>query len=89
MFLKNIVSCMTVLFADNCKLSVKEKKAVIKRIISDENVKNAMESKQDSTANEIIRKIIKTENVNVNYLFAFSVAFIQKHFLPMFLKFRK
>lgn len=89
MFLKNIVSCMTVLFADNCKLTVKEKKAVIKRIISDEDVKNAMESKQDSTANEIIRKIIKTENVNINYLFAFSVAFIQKHFLPVFLKFRK
>ena len=89
MFLKNIVSCMTVLFADNCNLSSKEKKSVIKDIITDEDVKNAMKSKQTSTANEIIRKIIKTENVNINYLFAFSVAFIQKHFLPVFLKFRK
>ena len=89
MFLKNIVSCMTVLFADNCKLTSKQKKAVIKEIVSDEDVKNAMESKQNSTANEIIRKIIRTENVNINYLFAFSVAFIQKHFLPVFLKFRK
>ena len=89
MFLKNIVSCMTVLFADNCKLTSKQKKAVIKEIVSDDDVKNAMESKQDSTANEIIRKIIKTENVNINYLFAFSVAFIQQHFLPVFLKFRK
>lgn len=89
MFLKNIVSCMTVLFADNCKLASKEKKAVIKEIISDEDVKNAMKSKQDSTANEIIRKIIKTESVFMNYMFTFSVAFIQKHMLPIFLKFRK
>lgn len=89
MFLKNIVSCMTVLFTDNCKLTRKEKKAVIKEIISDKDVKNAMKSKQNSTANEIIRKIVKTENANINYLFAFSVAFIQKHFLQFFLKFRK
>lgn len=89
MFLKNIVSCMTVLFADNCKLTSKEKKAVIKDIITDDDVKNAMKSKQDSTANEIIRNIIKTENVFLNFTFAFSVAFIQKHFLPVFLKFRK
>ena len=89
MFLKNIVSCMTVLFADNCKLTEKEKKAVIKSIISDEDVKKAMKTEQTSTANEIIRRIIKTENVNLNFLFAFSVAFIQKHMLPIFLKFRK
>lgn len=88
MFLKNIVSCMTVLFADNCKLTSKEKKAVIKEIISDQDVKNAMKSKQNSTANEIIRKIIKTRNVYLNYLFAFSVAFVQKNMLPIFLKFR-
>lgn len=89
MFLKNIVSCMTVLFADNCKLTSKEKKSVIKDIITDKDVKNAMKSKQNSIANEIIRKIIKTENMTINYLFAFSVAFIQKHMLPIFLKFRK
>ncbi|MBR5233746.1 MAG: glycosyltransferase [Clostridia bacterium] len=89
MFLKNIVSCMTVLFAENCKLTSEEKKAVIKEIITDEDVKKAMESKQNSTANEIIRKIIRTENVFLNFTFAFSVAFIQKHFLPVFLKFRK
>lgn len=89
MFLKNIVSCMTVLFAANCKLTAKEKKTAIRNIISDEDVKNAMKSKQASTANEIIRKIIKTENSFLNYMFAFSVAFIQKHLLPVFLKFRK
>ena len=89
MFLKNIVSCMTVLFADNCKFTAKEKKAVIKNIITDDDVKNAMKSKQDSTANEIIRKIIKNENANLNFLFAFATAFIQKNMLPLFLKFRK
>ncbi len=89
MFLKNIVSCMTVLFADNCKLSSKEKKAVIKKIISDIDVKKAVESAQDSTANEIIRKIIGTENVFLNFILAYGIAFIQKHLLPVFLKFRK
>ena len=80
---------MTVLFADNCKLSAKEKKSVIKEIITDEDVKKTLESEQESKTNNIIRKIIKTENVNINFLFAFTVSFIQKHFLPIFLKFRK
>lgn len=88
MFLKNIVSCMTVLFAGNCKLSKKEKKQEIKKIISDNTVKQAMQTKQNG-ANEIIRRIVNSENVNLNYIFAFSVAFIQKHMLPIFLKFRK
>lgn len=88
MFLKNILSCMTVLFADNCKLSVKEKKCEIKRIITDETVKNSLCEKQDN-ANEIIRRIIMSENITLNYCFAFAVAFCQKHFLPLFLKFRK
>lgn len=89
MFLKNTVSCMTVLFADNCKLTYAEKVSAIKEIISDEAVKNAMESKQESTANEIIRKIIRTENAFLNFALAFGIAFIQKHLLPVFLKFRK
>lgn len=89
MFLKNILSCMTVLFAKNCKLSVKEKKKEIKRIITDADVKNALSEKQNGKANEIIRKIIKSGNVTVNYWFSFTVAFCQKHFLPLFLKFRK
>lgn len=88
MFLKNIVSCMTVLFADNCKLSVKAKKQEIKKIIGDNTVKKAMQAKQNG-ANEIIRRIIKTENVALNYIFAFSVAFVQKNMLPLFLKFKK
>lgn len=89
MFLKNIVSCMTVLFANNCQLTAKEKKKEIRKIISDKDVKKAMQSKQDSAANDIIRKIIKTENIFLNYHFAFLIALIQKHFLPVFLKFRK
>ena len=80
---------MTVLFAGNCKLTTKEKMAVIGDIISDEEVKKAMEFSQDSTANEIIRKIIRTENVFLNFTLAFGIAFIQKNLLPLFLKFRK
>lgn len=88
MFLKNIVSCMTVLFADNCNLNNKEKKLQIKTIVSDDAVKQALSEKQNSV-NEIIRKIIKSENVNLNFFFAFATAFIQKNMLPLFLKFRK
>ncbi len=89
MFLKNILSCMTVLFADNCNLSSKEKKEEIRRIITDEAVKKSLCEKQSGKANEIIRKIIKSGNVTVNYCFSFAVAFCQKHFLPLFLKFRR
>lgn len=89
MFLKNILSCMTVLFADNCKLTAKKKKEKIRKIISDSAVVKSMNEKQQSSVNEIIRQIIKTENVSLNYLFAYFVAFCQKHFLPLFLKFRK
>ena len=89
MFLKNVLSCMTVLFADNCKLTNKEKKAEIRRIINDEAVKESFSNKQDSAANEIIRKIIASRNTALNYLLAFSVSFCQKHLLSVFLKFRK
>lgn len=89
MFLKNILSCMTVLFADNCKLTAKEKKDKIREIISDTTVIESMQAKQQAKINEIIRRIIRTGNVSLNYLFAYFVAFCQKHFLPLFLKFRK
>ncbi len=89
MFLKNILSCMTVLFAENCYLTKKEKKQIVDKIINDETVKNSLNLKQNGTANEIIRKIIKSKNISLNYWFAFGVALCQKHFLPFFLKFRK
>ncbi|MBR5497607.1 MAG: glycosyltransferase family 2 protein [Clostridia bacterium] len=89
MFLKNVLSCMTVLFAGNCKLTTSQKKQQIKNIIKDSCVIEAMKTKQLSVAGEIIRKVIATGNANLNYLLAFSVAFCQKHFLPLFLKFRK
>ena len=89
MFLKNVLSCMTVLFAGNCKLTASQKKQQIKNIIKDSCVIEAMNTKQLSVAGEIIRKVIATGNVSLNYLLAFSVAFCQKHFLPLFLKFRK
>ncbi len=89
MFLKNVLSCMTVLFAKNCKLKSKEKKALIKEIVCDEDVIELVKSKQTGKANEIIRNIIKTQNVFLNFIFAFAVAFCQKYMLPLFLKFRK
>lgn len=89
MFLKNILSCMTVLFAENCSLTKKEKKIEIEKIIQDSDVKKALNEKQNGYANEIIRIIIRSESVFLNYSFAFAVAFCQKHMLPLFLKFRK
>ena len=89
MFLKNVLSCMTVLFAENCNITASEKQQQIRNIINDSCVTDAMKTKQFSVADEIIRKIIATGNVSLNYLLAFSVAFCQKHFLPLFLKFRK
>lgn len=89
MFLKNVLSCMTVLFAHNCKLSEKEKMQKISEIITDSTVIEVMRKKQDSAANELIRLIIKTRNTPLNYLFSLCVSLCQKHLLPLFLKFRK
>lgn len=88
MFLKNILSCMTVMFADNCRLTKAEKKAEINKILSDNSVKESMCEKLDGTAVNIVRKIIKTGSVTLNYSFAKCVAICQKKFLPLFLKFR-
>ena len=88
MFLKNILSCMTVLFAENCQISKNGKKAEIERILSDETVQTAMTEKQSGKANEVIRRVIRTENSGLNYRFAKTIAFCQKKFLPLFLKFR-
>ena len=89
MFLKNVLSCMTVLFADNCRLSPADKKNEINKIITDPVVISAMKEKQASAVNNIIRKIILSGNVTLNYIFAYSVGICQKYFLPVFLKFRK
>lgn len=89
MFMKNILSCMTVLFADNCKLTNKQKRQKIKEIVNDPVVTTSMNDKQQGFANEIVRRIIKTSNIQLNYIFAYSVAFCQKNMLPLFLKFRK
>ncbi len=88
MFLKNLVSCMTVLFAENCKLNTKQKKAEIKKLLNDNAVKDNLNAKLCG-ADEIIRRIIKTRLTNLNFLVAFLISFIQKNMLPLFLKFRK
>lgn len=88
MFLKNILSCMTVLYADNCKLSKKEREAEVKRIITDKTVRETMTNRQVGTANELIRRIIKTENTRLNLILAKGIALCQKRFLSLFLKFR-
>lgn len=88
MFIKNIVSCMTVLFAENCNLTRKEKKYEVKRILSDDVVRATVKNKQSAVTAKIIRLIIKTNCVSLNYLFAETVAVCQKKLLPLFLKFR-
>lgn len=88
MFLKNILSCLTVLYAENCLLSKQDKRAETRRIISDDVVKEAMKNPQQGFTTEIIRRIIKTENTGLTLFFARCVAICQKRFLPLFLKFR-
>lgn len=88
MFLKNILSCLTVLYADNCPLTNEEKVKEADRILNDESVKKAMSEKQDSASIEIIRRIINTKKPGLNLKFARAVSDCQKNLLPVFLKFR-
>lgn len=88
MFLKNVLSCMTVLYAENCRLTGEEKKEETKRIVTDSLVHETMKNKQNGIATEIIRRIILTQNPSLNLLFAWAVAVCQKKLLPLFLRFR-
>ena len=88
MFLKNILSCMTVLFAGNCTLTNKEKIAYIKNLINDTTVHEAMKKPFKGKTAEFIRRIIYSKNTVINFVFSKSVAACQKRLLPLFLKFR-
>ena len=88
MFIKSVLSCMTVLFAENCRLTHSQKLSEIKKVINHESVSETAENRQDSLYMEIIRRIIKTKSVRLNFLLAFAVSLCQKNLLPLFIKFR-
>ena len=58
MLLKNVLSCMTVLFADNCHLSKGEKKSKIKAILQNDDILDDIDLSQMSLPYKIIGKII-------------------------------
>ncbi len=88
MYLKNILSCLTVLYADNCNLTNEEKNAEAKSILSDETVKQAMSEEQDSLTTEIIRRIINTGNADINLKFAKAVTICKEKLPGVFEKFK-
>lgn len=67
MFAKSIFSCITTLFANNCPLSEKEKRAVIREIVSHPQVKERCRDAFGGTAVKGLCKVLQTGNVSLNY----------------------
>lgn len=89
MFLKSILSCLTVLFSGRCKLSRREKRDAVRKVICNKKIIKALRGKiGGGAAVKIIRAVISSGCVGLNILLSKFVLFTQMYFMPLYLKFR-
>lgn len=86
MFMKSIFSCLTTLYAPNCPLSGKEKRAEIRRIIRNEQVVSRSREVFGGPAVKLLCAVIRTGNVTLNALCFRLVAFAGKAAPRLFTK---
>ena len=87
MYLKSILSCETNLFLASCPYSRKQKKACLKEILTDEQVRSAVAryTSHGFVMNTVVR-IMRTESVFWNHSMAWAISFISRHFSTAFIK---
>ena len=68
MFMKAIFSCLTTLYAPNCTLSRREKRAEIRRIIRNEQVRRRSRGVFGGLAVRLLCAVVRTGNVTLNAL---------------------
>lgn len=87
MYLKSILSCETNLFLPSCPYSTKEKKAALKTILTNDQVRSAVARYQPRgfVMNTVVR-IFRTESVFWNRWMAWAISFISRHFSTAFIK---
>ena len=86
MFMKSVFSCLTTLYAPNCPLSGREKRAEIRRIIRNEQVVSRSRKVFGGPAVKLLCAVIRTGNVTLNALCFRFVAFAGKAAPRLFTK---
>lgn len=86
MYMKSVLSCLTVLYSKKCKKSNAEKQSDNKKIISSDEISSVLDIKFDKVSDEIIRKILISKNVFLSSLLAKTTVFAQENMTSLFLK---
>ncbi len=86
MYMKSVLSCLTVLYSTKCGLSRSEKRTESKKIISSDEIARILDIKFDKPKDEIIRKILNSKNTTLSALLAKTVVFVQENMTSLFLK---
>ena len=86
MFMKSVFSCLTTLYAPNCPLSRREKRAEIGRIIRNGQVVSRSRDVFGGPAVKLLCTVIRTGNVTLNALCFRFVAFAGKAAPKLFTK---
>ena len=74
MFLKSVFSCLTTLFSPRCTLTTAQKRAEVRRTVTNERVLSRSRDVFGGTAVRTLCAVIRTKNVTLNYLCFYLVA---------------
>ena len=74
MFMKGVFSCLTTLFSPRCTLTRREKRAEIRRAVTDERVLARSRDVFGGAAVRALCSVVRTENVTLNYVVFYLVA---------------
>lgn len=86
MYMKSVLSCLTVLYSKKCKLSRSGKRKENEKIISSNEISRILDIKSDNPKNEIIRRILISKNPALSAMLAKTVVFLQENMTSLFLK---
>ena len=76
MFMKNVFSCLTTLYAPSCKLTAAEKRREIKRVITDERVRARSRDVFGGLPVKVLCAVIRSGSVGLNALAFRTLAFV-------------
>lgn len=68
MFMKSIFSCLTTLFSPRCTLTTAQKRADIRRAVTNERVRSRSRDVFGGAAVQALCAVIRTKNVTLNYV---------------------
>ena len=68
MFMKSVFSCLTTLFSPHCTLTTAQKRAEIRRTVTNERVLSRSRDVFGGAAVQTLCAVIRTKNVTLNYL---------------------